>query len=155
MYSTSTVFLSRDTPVTPCTHPPVSTVFHYDLLQVLLQSAAICRSPPQSAIICRFCQILPSLLNSAEFRQNQDNARYSTVNLATKLTIYTPSSLFFTFFPYTMSWLHHTVHVLSLIISTLLYIIVACTYFVTGLITFKIIFCKTLSAILSLKGALI
>src|SRR6266568_8753431 len=97
------MLLSRDTPVTPYTHPPVSTVFHYDLPQVPPQSAAICRSPPQSTTICHFYQILPSLLNSTEFRQNQDNAWYSTVNLATKLMIYTPSSLFFTFFPYATS----------------------------------------------------
>ena len=47
------------------------------------------------------------------------------VYLVTKLIIYTPFFLFPTFFPYIMSWLHHAVHVHSLIISTLLHIIVA------------------------------
>ena len=134
--------MSRDTSVTPYTHATyfllVSTTICYKFHRNLLQSTAICykfhRNLPQSAVSAKFCYNLPFLPNSvksAEFHPNRDNARYSTVNLATKLMIYTPSSLFFTFFPYAMSWLHHIIHVLSLIISTLLYIIVAYTYFVT------------------------
>src|SRR6266704_3064892 len=124
----SLYYLSRDTSVTPYTHstyfPPVSTTichkFHRNLPQStaichkfhrnLLQSTAIChkfhRNLPQSAVSAKFCHNLPFLLNSAkstEFRPNRDNAQYSTVNLVTKLTIYTSSSLFFTFFPYITS----------------------------------------------------
>src|SRR6266568_3372225 len=92
--------LSQDTSMTPYIHatyfPPVSTTichkFHRNL--------------PQSAVSAKFCHNLPFLPNSAksiEFRPNRDNAQYSTVNLATKLMIYTSSSLFFTFFPYATS----------------------------------------------------
>ena len=45
---TYAMLLPRDTPVTPCTRPPF---------------------PPVSTAIYRFCQILPSSLNFAEFRQ--------------------------------------------------------------------------------------
>src|SRR6266705_5257482 len=94
--------VSRDTSVTPYIHatyfPPVSTTichkFHRNLLQVPPQSAT------SSTAICRNLPSLPNSAKSAEFRPNRDNAWYSTVNLATKLTIYTSSSLFFTFFPY-------------------------------------------------------
>src|SRR6266702_2860805 len=92
--------LSQDTSVTPYIHathfPPVSTTichkFHCNL--------------PQSTVSAKFCHnllFLPNSAKSAKFYPNQDNVQYSTVNLATKLTIYTPSSLFFTFFPYTTS----------------------------------------------------
>ena len=53
------------------------------------------------------------------------------VDLATKFLIYTPSLYFLTFFPYVISWLYYTVHVYSLIISTLLYIIITYTYSIT------------------------
>src|SRR6266700_3154713 len=73
-------------------------------------STAIChkfhRNLPQSAVFAKFCHnllFLPNSAKSAEFRPNRDNAQYSTVNLATKLMIYTSSSLFFTFFPYATS----------------------------------------------------
>src|SRR6266581_9198719 len=106
--------LSQDTSITPYTHatyfPPVSTIICHKFHHNLLQSTTIChkfhRNLPQSAVSAKFCHNLPFLPNSAksaEFRPNQDNTRYSTVNLATKLTIYTSSSLFFTFFPYTTS----------------------------------------------------
>ena len=49
--------LSQDTPVTPCTHPPISTVFHHDSPQV----------PPVSTAICHN---LPSPPNSTKFRLN-------------------------------------------------------------------------------------
>src|SRR6266705_2973362 len=88
----------------------LSTCLHHNLPQVPPQSTAIChkfhRNLPQSAVFAKFCHNLPFLLNSVksiEFRPNRDNAQYSTVNLATKLTIYTSSSLFFTFFPYATS----------------------------------------------------
>src|SRR6266581_8615022 len=92
--------LSQDTSVTPYIHathfPPVSTTichkFHRNL--------------PQSAVFAKFCHNLPFLPNSAkstEFCPNRDNVWYSTVNLATKLMIYTFSSLFFTFFLYATS----------------------------------------------------
>ena len=81
-----------------------------------------------------FCHILPSPANPAKFCQD----RYSNpillrarVNQATKLTIYTLSSRFLTFSPHATSWLHHAVHIHSLIISTLLYIITACARSVT------------------------
>src|SRR6266571_9172703 len=106
--------MSRDTSVTPYTHatyfPPASTTICHKFHRNLPQSTAIChkfhRNLPQSAVFAKFCHNLPFLPNfakSAEFRLNRDNARYSTVNLATKLMIYTSSFLFFTFFPYIMS----------------------------------------------------
>jgi hypothetical protein len=128
--------MSRDTSVTPYTRPPVSTdVTRRDrprdgnLMAICRQSTAIWR---QSAA---FCHILPSPPNPAKFCQD----RYpnpillrARVDQATKLTIYTLSSRLLTFFPYATSWPHHTVHVYSLIISTLLHIIVACTHSVTS-----------------------
>ena len=83
--------------------------------------------------VYNFCRILPSLLNSAKFCQDHNLKPilpYIYVNWATKLIIYTFSSCFLISFPYIMSWLHYTVHVYSLIISTSLYIIATYTYFV-------------------------
>src|SRR6266702_3776697 len=92
--------LSQDTSITPYIH---ATYF-------LLVFTTICykfhRNLPQSAVSAKFCYNLPFLSNSAKstkFRPNRDNAQYSTINLATKLMIYTSSSLFFTFFPYATS----------------------------------------------------
>ena len=110
--------LSQDTSVTPYIH---ATYFHLFPPQSATSSTAICHNLPS----------LPNSAKSAEFRPNQDNARYSTVNPATKLTIYTSSSLFFIFFPYATSWPFYAVHVRSLIIYTLLHIIVTRTYSVT------------------------
>ena len=81
-----------------------------------------------------FCQILLSLLNSAKFCQDYDLKPilpHTYVNWVIKLIIYTLFSCFLISFPYVMSWFYHIVHIRSLIISTLLYIIVTCTYFVT------------------------
>ena len=121
----------------------------------LPQSTAIYGNLPYSAMSCYilptcfycnicdirnvrdFCRILPSLLNSAKFCQDYDLKPilpYICVNQATKSIIYTPSSRFLISFPYVISWFHYTVHVHSLIISTLLYIIVTCTYSVTEII---------------------
>jgi len=97
----------------------------------LPQSMAICRSPRQSAA---FCHILPSPPNSAKFchdRCPNPILLRARINQATKLTIYTLSSRFLTFFPYATSWPYHIVYVRSLIISTPLYIIVTRTYSVT------------------------
>ena len=81
-----------------------------------------------------FCWILPSLLNSAKFCQDYNLKPilpYTHVNWAIKSIIYTPSSYFLISFPYVMSWFHYTVHVRSLIIFTLLYIIATRTHSVT------------------------
>src|SRR6266568_3183737 len=56
--------LSQNTPVTPCTHLPVSTIFHHNPPQVPPQFAAICRNLSQSAISAKFCQVRRILLNS-------------------------------------------------------------------------------------------
>jgi len=115
-----------------------STCFHLFLLMqqeetdretaIWWQYAAIWR---QSAA---FCHILPSPTNLAKFCQDRylnPTLLYICVDQATKLTIYTLSSYFLTFFPYATSWLYYTVYVHSLIISTLLYIIITYTYSVT------------------------
>src|SRR6266568_4180653 len=79
--------LSQDTSVTPYIHatyfPPVSTTICHKFHRNLPQSTTICRSPPKSAKVCRSCQVRRILLN---FARSRDNAQYSTVNLATKLT---------------------------------------------------------------------
>ena len=126
----------RDTPVTPYTRLPVST----DLptrnqlrdCHNLRQSMAICHFLLYSAV---FCHIPLGLLNSTKFCQGSCPSPVLPrvrVDRATKLTIYTLSSHSPTFFPYVTSWLYYTVYVHSLIISTSLYIIVVCTYFVTN-----------------------
>ena len=128
------------------TRPPVSTD------SAIRDRSRDCRNLRQSTAICHilptcfyrnicdirnvrnFCRILPSLLNSAKFYQDYDPKPilpHIYVNWATKLIIYTPSSCFLISFPYIMSWFYYTVYVYSLIISTLLYIIVTCTHFVT------------------------
>ena len=117
--------LLRDTPVTPYTRLPVST----DL--AIRDRLRDCRNLRQSTAICH---ILPSLPNSAKFCQDHDPKPILPrvrVNWVTKLMIYTLSSRFLIFFFYVMSWFYHTVHIHSLIISTLLYIIATCTYSVT------------------------
>ena len=87
-----------------------------------------------SAEFCQVYWILLSLLNSAKFCQNYDLKPilpYTRVNWVIKLIICTLFSCFLISFPYVMSWLYYTVHVYSLIIFTLLYIIATCTYSVT------------------------
>ena len=136
----------RDTFVTPYTHPPVSTdsVIRDRLRDCrnLRQSTAICHILPTCfyCSICdirnvrNFCWILLSLPNSAKFCQDYNPKPIlpcTRVNWATKLIIYTLSSCFLISFLYAMSWFHHTVHVHSLIISTLLYIIATRTHSVT------------------------
>ena len=121
-------------------------------LETDYEIAAIYGNLRQSAIFCHilptcfyrniynirnvrdFCRILLSLLNSAKFCQDHDPKPIlpcARVNQATKSMIYTPSSHFLISFPYATSWFHHTVHVRSLIISTLLYIIATRTHSVT------------------------
>ena len=139
--------MSRDTPVTPYTRPPVFTDSairdRSRDCHNLRQSTAICHILPTRFYrnICDirnvrdFYRILPSLPNSAKFCQDYDPKPIlpcARVNRATKLMIYTPSSRFLISFPYAMSWFHHTVYVRSLIISTLLYIIVTRTHSVTA-----------------------
>ena len=127
--------MSRDTPVTPYTRPPVSTDSatrdRSRDCRNLRQSTAIYGNLPYSAMSCH---ILPSLPNSAKFCQDHDPKPIlprARVNRATKSMIYTPSSRFLISFPYATSWFHHTVHVRSLIISTLLHIISTRTHSVT------------------------
>ena len=118
----------------------------------LPQSIVIYSNLPYSAMFCHilpiyfhcniynirnvrdFCWILLSLPNSAKFCQDYDLKPILPrvrVNRAIKSIIYTLSSCFLISFPYVMSWFHHIVHVRSLIISTLLYIIVTRTHSVT------------------------
>ena len=81
--------------------------------------------------VCDFYRILPSLPNSAKFCQDYNLKPilpYIYVNWVIKLIIYTPFFCFLISFPYVISWFHYIVHVHSLIISTLLYIIATCTY---------------------------
>ena len=133
----------QDTPVTPYTRPPISTDSatrdQPRDCRNLRQSTAICHILPTCFYrnicdicnVCNFCRILP---NSAKFCQDYNLKPIPPrvcVNQATKSIIYTLFSRFLISFPYVMSWLHHTVHVRSLIISTLLYIIVTRTHFVT------------------------
>ena len=136
----------QDTPVTPYTRLPVST----DLAirdrsrdcRNLRQSIAICHILP----ICFYCNIydirnvydfywiLPSLLNFIKFCQDYNPKPilpYIYINWVTKLIIYTLSSRFFIYFLYIIFWFHYIVYIYSLIISTLLYIIVTRTHFVT------------------------
>jgi len=99
------------------------------------RETAICR---QSTAIwwqsAAFCHILPSPTNPAKFCQDRSlnpillRAR---VDQVTKLMIYTLSPRFLTFSPYATSWLHYIVYIHSLIISTLLYITIACAYSIT------------------------
>ena len=115
--------------MTPYTHPPVSTVHKTAICRDLWQSngnlpySALFRQVPLNSAI--FCQVPP---NSAKFYQDH----VPRVNQATKSTICTLSSRFPTFLPYATSWPYYTVHVHSLIISTLLYIIVAYIHSVTA-----------------------
>ena len=129
--------------MTPYIYPPVST----DLAirdrsrdcRNLLYSAMFCHILP-TCFYCNiynirnvhnFCRILPSLLNSAKFCQDYNLKPILPricVNQVTKSIIYTLSSRFLISFPYATSWFHHTVHICSLIIFTLLYIIATHTY---------------------------
>ena len=133
--------MSWDTPVTSYTCLPVSTD------SAIRDRSRDCRNLRQSTAICHilptcfyrnvrnFCWILPSLPNSAKFCQDYDLKPIlprTRVNQATKSIIYTLSSCFLISFPYATSWLHYTVHVRSLIISTLLYIIATRTHSVTN-----------------------
>jgi len=117
--------LLRDTSVTPYTRLPVSTDAARrdrprdgNLPAIYGNLMAICRILPYSAKFCQDRSSNPILLRAR-------------VDQATKLTIYTLSPRFLTFSPYATSWLHHAVHVHSLIISTLLYITIACARSVT------------------------
>ena len=102
----------------------------------LRQSAISCHVLPYSAYLflpqyLRYPQRPWLLPNSAKFCQDHDPKPilpHACVNQAIKLMIYTPSSRFLISFPYATSWFHYTVHVCSLIISTLLYIIVTRTH---------------------------
>ena len=117
---------------------PQSTVIYGNLLY----SAIFCHILPTCFYrnicdirnVCNFCRILPSLLNSTKFCQNYNPKPILPrirVNWVTKLIIYTLSSRFLISFPYAMSWFHYTVHVHSLIVSTLLHIIATRIYSVT------------------------
>ena len=137
--------------------PPKTTItLFYKSLS--LKGGTVTRHPcdtfhrflPQLATICHNLWSLSSPQNSTNF-YSKDNPspppesvythrRAHPVPIPYSLYAYSPSNqvndinpslLSPTFFLYTMSWLHHTVHVHSLIISTLLYIIVAYTYSVT------------------------
>ena len=138
--------MSRDTPITPYTRPPVSTNLAIrDRIRDcrnLQQSTAICHillicfyyNIYDIHNVCNFCWILLSLPNSTKFCQDYDLKSilpHIRVNWVIKSIIYTLSSCFLISFPYIMSWFHHTVYVHSLIISTLLYIIATYTYSVT------------------------
>ena len=140
--------LSRDTPVTPYTRPPVSTDSTTRDWPRDGNLTAICHIPPYSAIFrqvppnsTKFHRILPSSTkfhqvppNSAKFCQDHylnPTLLRARVDQATELTIYTLLPRPLTFSPYATSWPPYTVYVYSLIISTLLYIIVAYTYSVT------------------------
>ena len=84
--------------------------------------------------VCNFCRILLSLLNSIKFCQDYNLKPILPrvhVNWVIKLIIYTLFSCFLISFSYAMSWFHYIVHVRSLIISTLLYIIATRTHSVT------------------------
>ena len=128
--------ISWDTPITPCihlcthlythprTHPPVSTAN----CRKLRFTTAIYRFPRQSAVSAKFCKVRGILPNSAR-TVTMHGAAF--INPVTMSMIYTPFSLFLTFFLYATSWLYHIVYVRSLIISTSLYIIAACTHSVT------------------------
>ena len=137
---TSTCFhrLSNQRPITRL--PQSTAIYSY-----LLYSAMLCHILPTCFYrnicnirdVCDFYQILPSLLNSTKFCQDYNLKPilpYIYINWATKLIIYTLFSRFLISFPYAMSWFHHTVHVCSLIISTLLYIIATRTYSVTRIL---------------------
>ena len=81
----------------------------------LWQSAIFRQVPLNPAKLCQNHFLNPILLRTR-------------VDQATKSIIYTLFSHFPTFFFYVMFWFHHTVHIYSLIISTLLYIIATYTY---------------------------
>jgi hypothetical protein len=122
-------YLSRDTLVTPCTRPPVSTDSAIRDRPRDGNLTAIWRQPDGNLRqFAAFCHILPSSARTAT------RILFCPVHVLTKQLSqrYIPlSSRFLTFFPYATSWLYHTVHVRSLIISTPLYIIFACTHSVT------------------------
>ena len=138
--------MSQDTPIISYTCLPVSTDLAIrDWLRDycnLQQSTAICYILPTCFYynicnICNvynFCRILLSLLNFAKFCQDYNLKPilpYIRVNWVIKSIIYTLSSCFLISFLYITSWLHHTVYVCSLIISTSLYIIATYTHSVT------------------------
>ena len=107
---------------------PYSAMFCYILPTCVYRNICDIRN------VCNFCRILPSLPNSAKFCQDYNPEPilpHTRVNWATKLMIYTLSSRFLISFPYATSWFHYTVHVRSLIISTLLHIIATRTHSVT------------------------
>ena len=148
--------LLQNTPVTLYACPPVSTnLATRDRLRDcrnLRQSTVIYGNLLYSAMTCHilptcfycniynirnvrdFCWILPSLLNFVKFCQDYNLKPilpHTRVNWVIKLIIYTPFFYFLISFPYAISWFYYTVHVRSLIISTLLYIIATCTHSVT------------------------
>ena len=131
------MIVSRDTPVTLYTRPPVFT----DL--AIRDRSRDCRNLQQSTAIysnllysAMFRHILPTCFYCNIYNiRNDYNLKpilpYTCVNWAIKLIIYILSSCFLISFPYIMSWLHYTVYIYSLIISILLYIIATRTHFVT------------------------
>ena len=123
--------LSRDTSVTPYTRPPVSTdSTTRDRLRDcrnLRQIAVFHHIPPHSTEFCQVHRILPSsdrILPSSARTTTRSlfcPVHVLTKQLSQRYIPFSPCSL--TFSPYATSWLHHTVYVRSLIISTSLYII--------------------------------
>ena len=134
----------------PITRLPQSTAIYGNLLY----SAMFCHILPTYFYynICdirnvyNFCRILLSLLNSVKFCQDYNLKPilpHTCVNWAIKLIIYIPFSCFLISFPYTTFWFYYIVHVYSLIISTLLYIIATYTHFVILYCINYCIKCKT------------
>ena len=125
--------MSRDTPVTPYTRPPISTdSTTRDRLRDcrnVRQFAVFHHIPPHSTKFCQVYQILPSsnriLLSSA--RTTTRSLFYPvyilTKQLSQRYIPFSPYSL--TFSPYVTSWPYYVVYIHSLIISTSLYIITA------------------------------
>ena len=131
-----------------------STAIHHNL-QYVCNMSEIC---PQyvrnmSAIRLQYLQYpqpLPSPQNSTNFHCKDNSTpppesicaqyRACPVPVPCLLCACSPSNqvndinlsfLSLTFFPHATSWLHYTVHVHNLIISTSLYTIIACIHFVT------------------------
>ena len=119
--------MSRDTPVTPCTRPPV---FHRSLPQSIISA-----KPRNST---NFHYKANSTPNLSTYSTTPVLCLFRACSPSNQVNNINPSLLSLTFFPYITSWLYHTVYIHSLIISALLHIIVTRTHSVTLCFFFKV-----------------
>ena len=89
--------------------------------------------PPQFAAISDLCQAheTPPISTATRIRLCTTLCSFCACSPSNQVNDINPPFLSLTFSPYAISWLHHTVHIHSLIISTLLHIIATCTHSIT------------------------